>query len=49
MDINEIEPTTQNTHKHIFEEGLNIVVDELVHLYFGKVNEGKSRKIRRFS
>jgi TPR repeat protein len=48
MNIKEIEPTTQkNIHENIFEEELNIVIDELVNIYFKELNEGKERKVRR--
>ncbi|PKK64692.1 kinase-like protein [Rhizophagus irregularis] len=47
IDIKEIEPNTQNINKYIFEEDLSFVVDELVNLYFKKVNEGKEEKMRK--
>ncbi|GBC20405.2 kinase-like domain-containing protein [Rhizophagus irregularis DAOM 181602=DAOM 197198] len=47
IDIKEIEPKTQDINKYIFEEDLSFVVDELVDLYFKKVNEGKEEKMRK--
>ena len=40
MNIKEMEPTTQNIHKNIFEEDFSILIDELVNLYFKELNEG---------
>src|SRR5438034_10142963 len=50
MNLSEIEPTTQNINKSIFEEELSIVVDELIDLIFKEVNEGRKgiRKKRFF-
>ncbi|GBB88835.1 hypothetical protein RclHR1_15440006 [Rhizophagus clarus] len=45
MDMSEIEPTTQNIKESIYEEDLNIVIDELIDLY-SKL-EGKEESIKR--
>jgi TPR repeat protein len=45
INIKEIEPTTKNINKNIFEGDLSIVINELVDLIFGKLNEGKNEKI----
>jgi Asp-tRNA(Asn)/Glu-tRNA(Gln) amidotransferase C subunit len=44
INIKEIEPTTKNINKNIFEGDLSIVINELVDLIFGKLNEGKMKK-----
>ena len=42
VDIREIEPTTQDIKKTIFEEDLSVMVDKLINLYFEEViNKGK--------
>ncbi|GES91157.1 kinase-like domain-containing protein [Rhizophagus clarus] len=41
INIKEEKPTTQGISKNIFEEDLNIIVDELVNLYFKELNIGK--------
>ncbi|EXX50443.1 kinase-like domain-containing protein, partial [Rhizophagus irregularis DAOM 181602=DAOM 197198] len=46
-NIIEIEPTTQNINKSIFEEDLSIIIDELVNLYFKELNEGKEESVRK--
>ncbi|EXX76058.1 uncharacterized protein OCT59_023650 [Rhizophagus irregularis] len=43
MNIKEIEPTTKNINKNIFEEDLTIVIDELVNHIFKEINEGKDK------
>ena len=45
LNIKEIEPTTKNINKYIFEGDLSIVIDELVNLIFKELNEGKDKKI----
>ncbi|UZO03028.1 uncharacterized protein OCT59_023441 [Rhizophagus irregularis] len=47
MNIKEIEPTTNNIKENIFEEDLNIIIDELVNFIFKEVNEGKGEKAKR--
>src|SRR5438034_1386367 len=47
INIKEIEPTTQNINENIFEEDLIIVIDELVNLNFGEINEGKEMEVRK--
>ncbi|GBC10023.1 hypothetical protein RclHR1_00930001 [Rhizophagus clarus] len=48
LDIIEIEPTTQNIKKNIFEEDLSIVIDKLVKLYFRKsANKGKEEEAKK--
>src|SRR5437773_123934 len=48
VDIKEIGPTTQDINKTIFEEDLNILIDELVNLYFDEVlNKGKEKNARK--
>ncbi|PKK64231.1 kinase-like protein [Rhizophagus irregularis] len=46
-NIKELEPTTKNIHKNIFEENLSIVIDELVNFSFKEVNEGKEESTRK--
>ncbi|GBB84157.1 hypothetical protein RclHR1_01080013 [Rhizophagus clarus] len=40
--IKEIEPTTKNINKNLFEGNFNTVIDKLVLLIFEKLNEGKN-------
>ena len=47
INIKEIEPTTKNINKHIFEGDLSIVIDELVNLIFKGLNEGKNEVVRK--
>ncbi|GBC06908.1 hypothetical protein RclHR1_07130007 [Rhizophagus clarus] len=48
INIMEINPTPQiNIHENIFEENLNIVIDELVNFSFKEVNEGKEENTRK--
>src|SRR5438034_373168 len=48
LDISEIEPsTTRDIRETIFEEDLNIVINELINLYFEEVNKGKERKVKK--
>src|SRR6266536_5274576 len=47
INIKEIEPTTKNINKHIFEGDLSIVIDELVNLIFKGLNEGKNDEIKK--
>ncbi|GBB84168.1 hypothetical protein RclHR1_01080024 [Rhizophagus clarus] len=42
INIKEIEPTTKNINKNIFEGDLIMVVDELVDFIFKELNEGKN-------
>ena len=39
MNIKEIEPTTKNINKNIYDGDLSIVTDKLVNLIFKKQNE----------
>ncbi|EXX72087.1 uncharacterized protein OCT59_023608 [Rhizophagus irregularis] len=45
ININEIEPITQNIHENIFEEDLSIIIDEMINLIFKGLNEGKDEEI----
>ncbi|EXX72084.1 uncharacterized protein OCT59_023611 [Rhizophagus irregularis] len=45
VNIEEIEPTTGNIKKDIFEGDLNIVVEELIILIFNNHNEGENERI----
>src|SRR5437764_15041126 len=45
INIKEIEPTTKNINKYVFEEDLSIVIDELVSLMLNKQNKGKNRRM----
>ncbi|RIA89584.1 hypothetical protein C1645_824640 [Glomus cerebriforme] len=47
LNLKEMEPTTKNINKNVFEEDLSIVIDELVNLYFKELNEGKLEKVRK--
>src|SRR6266536_3064794 len=44
VDIKEIGPTTQDIKEIICEDDLNIVINELINLYFEEVNKGIERK-----
>jgi TPR repeat protein len=46
IDIKEIEPTTQNINKSIYED-LSPVIDELADLYFKAANKGKEENVRK--
>ena len=45
MNIKEIEPTTKNINKYIFEGDFSIVTSELGNLIFKELNEGKDEEI----
>ncbi|GBC20352.2 kinase-like domain-containing protein [Rhizophagus irregularis DAOM 181602=DAOM 197198] len=45
INVKEIEPTTKNIHKNIFEEDLVFVIDEVVNLIFKELNEGKEQNV----
>src|SRR5437016_5969740 len=47
MNINEMEPTTQNINETTFEEDLGIMIDELVNITFSEINEGKGSVVRK--
>ncbi|GBB83537.1 hypothetical protein RclHR1_10230007 [Rhizophagus clarus] len=47
IDIKEINPTTQNINKSIYEEDLGIVVDELINLTFKDLNKGNEDNVRK--
>ncbi|GBC20341.2 kinase-like domain-containing protein [Rhizophagus irregularis DAOM 181602=DAOM 197198] len=46
INISEIEPTTQDI-EYIFDDDLNIVIDNLINLYFQETNKGKEEKVRK--
>ncbi|EXX78460.1 uncharacterized protein OCT59_023411 [Rhizophagus irregularis] len=46
LDIKEIEPTTQDINKNIYEEDLSVIINKLVDLYFEILNKGKDEKVR---
>ncbi|RIA95355.1 hypothetical protein C1645_872790 [Glomus cerebriforme] len=49
INIKEIESTIQYIHENIFEEDLNIVMDEVVELIFMELNKGNGEKaIKRY-
>jgi TPR repeat protein len=45
MNTKEVEPTTKNINKNIFEGDLIIVINELVNLILKELNEGKDERI----
>ena len=45
INIKEIEPTSKNINKYIFEGDLSIITDELVNLIFKELNKGNERKL----
>ncbi|RGB36183.1 hypothetical protein C1646_814180 [Rhizophagus diaphanus] len=47
INIKEIKSTIQDIHENIFEEDLNIVINDLVNLYFKEINEGKDYNVRK--
>jgi TPR repeat protein len=41
VNIKEIEPTIHNINKHVYEENLSLIIDELFNLIFNEVNKGR--------
>ncbi|GBB84022.1 hypothetical protein RclHR1_10670004 [Rhizophagus clarus] len=47
VNILEMEPTTQDIKKHILEEDLSIIINNLINLFTQETNKGKEEKERK--
>ncbi|GES90998.1 kinase-like domain-containing protein [Rhizophagus clarus] len=45
INIKELEPTTKNVNKNIFDGDLNIIIDELINFILDGLNEGKDEEV----